>query len=799
LLRKTPFSFLTMGKYDKYKKLVFAANLIKNTVTTSLGSYGQQTTAGPGNEGVEMGEWIQERIDDGTIIVTPPISATNLSFSRDNVSVTVNSDTGTDAILPASTTLLAGVMTASDKINLNSLISLSGVPQGSTNLGTFTGSIIPDNVTIKSALQSLETSLGSIPSLTVGNLTTGNSAIGITGGTNAVVNGGATITFNPSNVLLNTLGGVLDLDQLNTTGATTGDVIIYNGTSFESAPYVETIPDHNDLTNIQGGITDEYFHLSESLYTTLNSTTADRLLGKVSTSGPVQELTLGGSLTFNSTSLQLVNDNATPGNTKYYGTNGSGVKGYYDATFTGVTSVEKTDSVDILFTITNPTTTPNITGILTNTTVTAGTYGSASAIPTFTVNSKGRLTAAGVNTISIASANVTDFNEAVDDRVSSLLIAGTNITLSYNDVANTLTIDSAGSTINGTGVANRIPYWQDVDTLITNANLTFDGSYLNVGNPSTGSISRITSKGTGTTLSTYGYTHQNSAGTQVFQVADNGAITIGALQEVYIHPDSFNISTGGTYPIQVSGGDLYLYSDSTVIVEAGGTATNTPSFKSVATRSTNIGAMYNAQIQGNVNVATGGTNTYTDLLIDTHIDQGLHTGIIRSAHIKPVITTVNNYRALELDAPSTEHALYINSGKVRVDFPTNATGDIIYRNASGDWERLPVGTSMEVLGSNGTIPVWTTTAGSLPGGTNGDILIYTGGSWVSGTPTKEKISGITGTGFNLAVTPLANMQILIFRNGVYQDDTDDYSIVGTAVTMVMALVPSDKITAIYYI
>lgn len=209
--------------------------------------------------------------------------------------------------------------------------------------------------------------------------------------------------------------------------------------------------------------------------------------------------------------------------------------------------------------------------------------------------------------------------------------------------------------------------------------------------------------------------------------------------------------------------------------------------------------MYNAQIMGTVNVATGGTNTYTDLLIDTHIDQGLHTGIIRSAHIKPVITTVNNYRALELDAPSTEHALYINSGKVRVDFPTNATGDIIYRNASGDWERLPVGTSMEVLGSNGTIPVWTTTAGSLPGGSNGDILVYSGGSWVSGTPLKEKISGITGTGFNLAVTPLASMQILIFRNGQYLDDTDDYSIVGTSVTMVMALVPSDKITAIYYI
>src|SRR5262249_54120370 len=42
---------------------------------------------------------------------------------------------------------------------------------------------------------------------------------------------------------------------------------------------------------------------------------------------------------------------------------------------------------------------------------------------------------------------VTDFSEATDDRVASLLVAGTNITLTYNDAANTLTIASAGTTI----------------------------------------------------------------------------------------------------------------------------------------------------------------------------------------------------------------------------------------------------------------------------------------------------------------------------------------------------------------
>lgn len=43
------------------------------------------------------------------------------------------------------------------------------------------------------------------------------------------------------------------------------------------------------------------------------------------------------------------------------------------------------------------------------------------------------------------STDVTDFSEAVDDRVSSLLVAGSNITLSYDDLANTISISSSGA------------------------------------------------------------------------------------------------------------------------------------------------------------------------------------------------------------------------------------------------------------------------------------------------------------------------------------------------------------------
>lgn len=46
---------------------------------------------------------------------------TDLTFSRDGTTVTIISSTGTDAILPAATTSLAGVMSATDKTKLDGI------------------------------------------------------------------------------------------------------------------------------------------------------------------------------------------------------------------------------------------------------------------------------------------------------------------------------------------------------------------------------------------------------------------------------------------------------------------------------------------------------------------------------------------------------------------------------------------------------------------------------------------------------------------------------------------------------
>ncbi len=126
---------------------------------------------------------------------------------------------------------------------------------------------------------------------------------------------------------------------------------------------------------------------------------------------------------------------------------GGGGAGTTNLTWTASTSTVASDTgTDAVLTVadgTNP-------GLMTsaNFTKLAGVATGATAN-----SSDATLLARANHTGTQTASTISDFSEAVDDRVASLLVAGSNITLTYNDVANTLTVASSGGSGATSGTA----------------------------------------------------------------------------------------------------------------------------------------------------------------------------------------------------------------------------------------------------------------------------------------------------------------------------------------------------------
>lgn len=90
---------------------------------------------------------------------------------------------------------------------------------------------------------------------------------------------------------------------------------------------------------------------------------------------------------------------------------------------------------------------------LDDTSVTAGDYGSATAIPTFTVDAQGRLTAAGTASIS-TSLNVQGDTIPLASQRLSFASSGNGISFAYDSGTNTATYSMATATTSAKGVAS---------------------------------------------------------------------------------------------------------------------------------------------------------------------------------------------------------------------------------------------------------------------------------------------------------------------------------------------------------
>jgi hypothetical protein len=498
----------------------------------------------------------------------------------------------------------------------------------------------------------------------------------------------------------------------------------------------------------------------------------------------------------------------------------------------------------------------------------AGTYGSATQVPVFSLNDDGTISGTPTNTaISIPSTAISDFSEAVDDEVNSVIAVTSGLTKNYNDGANTLTLgidtavvattsntltmsnktltsptintpiitvndhqltiqddidntkkaifqanlittgttrtytfpDASGTLaltsdlttyLSGTGSSGRVPYYNTSNTFNNSANFIFDGSNLIVGTTTAASNARVTFRGSGTTNSTFSLVCQDSAGTQSFNVDDSGSLSVGKSNRATYAASG--ITPQQTFTIGNSGFAVQLRntisSATAILIEStvidGSITIGNTSYNSNTTSKTA------AFFSDTFAPTTAGTNTFTALSISNTINQtGGHTGVTRGLHINPSLNASSDYRGVEISqnsanswgiyqsgtstrnyfagsvsigTTSTGNALRV-SGTPRFDLGSDATGDIFYRDSSGNFTRLPIGSPTQVLTVSGSnLPSWAAAGGATV------TEVFIEGS----TATTIDLDLNNGTvkdynGNNVAFTLPTNLSALdVFKNGL---------------------------------
>ena len=307
-------------------------------------------------------------------------------------------------------------------------------------------------------------------------------------------------------------------------------------------------------------------------------------------------ITGGGALSSNIT-LNLVNDTNAPGNSKYYGTDGTGSKGWY--TLVGGGSVTQINTGTGL---TGGPITSSGTISIADTSVTAAAYGSAASVATFTVNAQGQLTAAANAVISIPAS-------AINTSIPNSGLTNSSITINGNAVSlggsTTVTASTTGTLTIGTGLSGT----------------SFNGS-TNVTIANTGVLSFNTRSGSVTLTSSdvttaLGYTPGNGTITSITAGTglSGGTITTSgtiSLSNTAVTAASYGSSTSIPSFTVNAQGQLTAASGNAVIAPAGTLSGTTLNSTVVSSSLTSVGTIATGVWNGStITVGYGGTGATT--------------------------------------------------------------------------------------------------------------------------------------------------------------------------------------------
>jgi hypothetical protein len=402
----------------------------------------------------------------------------------------------------------------------------------------------------------------------------------------------------------------------------------------------------------------------------------------------------------------------------------------------------------------------------------------------FTVSSS-NLSSIDTDAVSEGSTNLYHTSERVDDRVASLLTAGTGITLTYDDAANTLTI--AGAAQYGDS---------DVESYLSGGTgVTFSSGVISIGQAvGTSDNVQFNNVQVDGTLTSDDITSTN------ISIAGNATIT-GNLTV------SGTTTTVNSNTVNIGDNILVLNSDETGTPsqDAGfeierGTSTNKTliwnetSDKWTVGSETFVAGTFEGALTGDVtgtvsdisnhdtdSLSEGSTNLYyTDARVESYLDGGTSTPTFASGIISGDLTvdtstlkvdSTNNRVGIgnatpdvSLDVGSATDALFVPKGTT-AQRPTGVDGYFRYNTDDAQFEGYADG-------------AWGAIAGSGSGGSAMETDTFTG-------------DGST-TAFTLSTAASSEDNLIVFIEGVYQNK-DDYVVSGTTLTFDVAPVNTRKI------
>jgi hypothetical protein len=448
---------------------------------------------------------------------------------------------------------------------------------------------------------------------------------------------------------------------------------------------------------------------------------------------------------------------------------------------------------------TNPITTAGTISIA-NTAVTAGSYGSASAVPNYTVNAQGQLTAAASTNIAISATQVTSGVLAVAQGGTGISSLGTGVQTALGQsvtgsggivlatsptlVAPTLGAASATSVAMTTGTitttpsnATDIANKSYVDAAVSNVNYhaacnyatTADLGTVTYNNGSSGVGATITKTSPFATFAVDGASP--SVGQRILVKNEtsgqyNGIYTVtnvGSVITAWVLTRATDYDQTGTGTNEVAPGDTtFIISGSTNAGTQWVQTTDLPI--TIGTTALNF-----AQIAGpgSYTAGTGLTLSGTQFSItNTTVTAGSY------GSATSVGTFTVNAQGQLTAAASTSIAIAgsaITSGSVAATVGGTgqtavATGDLLYGSATNTWSRLTAGTNGYVLTLAAGVPTWAASTGGVT-------------SFSAGTTGFTPSTGTTG-----AITLAGTLNIANGGTGITSFGTGVQTALGQAVT-----------------